>query len=200
MFNSRRRQYDGSNWYWSVNGDPENVFSSASASVVPVSDPNYQAWIADPAFDTGPSRIASFNELYDVLVTQAPAVAAQVGLSWHDAGYLTPDQSYAVLLTHGLEIESTGSPSINGLYAVDDASRSAIGQLDQYYQKFGKFPSGGSTVIVIGPDDAHHEVSETDLANIGEVIGAYAYGVILTRSLLNQNQSASWPARSVSIA
>lgn len=38
--------YNRKNWYWSVAGNPTQVYSSASASYVSVSDTTYAAWCA----------------------------------------------------------------------------------------------------------------------------------------------------------
>lgn len=58
------KPYNPADWYWIVGGDGTKVFSSASGSMVPVSNATYQAWLAD---GTLPTRIASKAELGDVL-------------------------------------------------------------------------------------------------------------------------------------
>ena len=58
------KSYDPKNWYWIVAGSATQVFSSASGSYVPVSDPTYVAWAED---GTRPTNIVSEDELGEVL-------------------------------------------------------------------------------------------------------------------------------------
>ncbi len=62
--------YTASNWYWIVAGSTTQVFSSARAMYVPVTDATYVAWIAAGG---NPTRIASEAELFGVLTDSFPA-------------------------------------------------------------------------------------------------------------------------------
>lgn len=55
------------NHYWFVGGDTTQVYSSASASTVPVSDATYQAWLAN---GPGTSSIDTQTALADYLRLQ----------------------------------------------------------------------------------------------------------------------------------
>lgn len=57
--------YDPRDWYWDVvDHDPARVYASARAAFVAVDDKAYVAWCAAGYI---PTRVASFDELVDVL-------------------------------------------------------------------------------------------------------------------------------------
>jgi hypothetical protein len=58
------KAYDPKDWYWIVNSNEAQVFSSATGNYVLANDATYLAWKAD---GTMPSRIASEAELGEVL-------------------------------------------------------------------------------------------------------------------------------------
>lgn len=65
------KPYIVSNWYWIVGDDETQIYSSAMRGFVPAAtDAGYLAWL-----DEGgrPTRIASLDDLREVLVTQYPA-------------------------------------------------------------------------------------------------------------------------------
>jgi hypothetical protein len=67
--------YNPSNWYWVIGEDNENVFSSSTGKTVSVEDTDYQEWKKKNKY---PSRIASWEELREVLQQQAPDVLTRV--------------------------------------------------------------------------------------------------------------------------
>jgi hypothetical protein len=58
------KTYNPANWYWFVNDNVAQVFSSATGNYVPADDATFAAWKAD---GTMPTRIASEAELGEVL-------------------------------------------------------------------------------------------------------------------------------------
>lgn len=62
--------YNACNWYWTVAGSTTQVFASGRAAYVPVSDATYQTWVTSGGT---PTRIATEQELWDVLAQQCPA-------------------------------------------------------------------------------------------------------------------------------
>ena len=63
-------KYNPANWYWIVAGSEIEVWSSATAGFVPITDAKYSSWV-----DQGntPTRIVSLQELRDVLAAVYPA-------------------------------------------------------------------------------------------------------------------------------
>ena len=66
--------YNPANWYWIVAGSTTQVYSSASASYVLISDTTYQAWRAQ-GLEYQPSRFATEQELIDYLAGRVPHAA-----------------------------------------------------------------------------------------------------------------------------
>lgn len=61
--------YDARDHYWFVGGDEARAWSSARAAYVDVTDKTFAAWRES---GRPPTRIASEEELWDVLAKQAP--------------------------------------------------------------------------------------------------------------------------------
>ena len=127
--------YNAASWYWIVASSATQVYSSAAAAYVPVSDVGYVAWLVA---GNRPSRIASEAELVDVLVGAGLAVT----------GLGTPAQQARALLSAGIAISSTSTPAVNGTYPF------VTGQTDAhiYAELFsisltGAFADGSSTVL-----------------------------------------------------
>lgn len=59
--------YDPSKWYWFVAGDISRAWSSEKASFVPVSDADFEEWVANGNIATA---IDSIESLGDVLAAQ----------------------------------------------------------------------------------------------------------------------------------
>lgn len=76
-----RLAFSPANWYWVVAGSSTQVYSSAQAAYVPVSDATYQAWLASGGIAT---VIAAEQDLMDYLT--ANGVALPAGKTTSDAG------------------------------------------------------------------------------------------------------------------
>jgi hypothetical protein len=61
--------YTPSDWYWIVGADEANVWSSRRAASVPISDPDYVAWLAAGGLTP---RLATMQELFDIMSEQYP--------------------------------------------------------------------------------------------------------------------------------
>lgn len=62
--------YDPSNWYWIVDKATDEVYSSAAADYVPVTDSAYTAWLESGG---KPTPIDTEENLADVFAAQYPA-------------------------------------------------------------------------------------------------------------------------------
>jgi hypothetical protein len=108
-------RYRPADWYWSVSGDIGNVFSSSKAAAVSIDDPDYRAWVEA---GNHPTSIPSFAELFDLLLAQAPAVAARAGAAFARSKLLTPQQRRRYALTGSLRVECASAPEVNGSYGI----------------------------------------------------------------------------------
>jgi hypothetical protein len=116
--------FDPANWYWIVAGSTSRVFSSATGAYVALSDATYQSWLAEGGT---PTRIASEDELVDMLQTRAPNVVAQF-----PAGLL----AYAAAARFAKE---TGGITFNG--AAVQTDRETQAQLSGAYNYVQVAPS-----------------------------------------------------------
>ena len=125
MFNVR-------NWYWIVGGSTTQVYSSASVSYVPMSDPTYNMWISE---GNHPTVIDNEADLSGVFFWQYPQ-------GWYKNTAVT---SANAAITHGITIVSQSTPSLNGIYALDSNSIENITGTELYILTNGTFPEGTET-------------------------------------------------------
>lgn len=71
------RNYRFTDWYWAVNGTPNQVYSSAAVSYVPVTDPTYVQW----AVGGPPTPIPTEQALWDVLSALGMPIPATASVS-----------------------------------------------------------------------------------------------------------------------
>lgn len=103
--------------YWKVAGSTSEVWSLTQDALVPVTDSTYVAWLAAGNMT---SSIVSTSELYDVISLSYPTHLAASAPNLEANGGLTPEQAFTWRKIHGVNIVYTGTPDLDGLYAVDD--------------------------------------------------------------------------------
>lgn len=185
-------QYNPNNWYWEIRGDDTQVFSSTSGTFVAITDPTY---LASGILAT---VIASIPELYDVLVTQAPAAAvlAQSTL----LPDLLPGQQLKVYTKLGLTITSTGSPDVDGTYALDSVTLDQIGSVARDASSGLGLPGGLTTFIYPDITGTPHSMTSTNVVDVYKEMRNYIFALNTTAQTLENGGSAAWPASSVTIA
>ena len=112
---------DPSNWYWLVADDDKHVYSSARASTVATGDKAYKAWLAQ---GNAPTRIASMDELKDVLIA-AGVINVPQTISDRQffqqlaiAGVISQEEALAAVKTGDIPAALSGF-----IAALDDAAR-----------------------------------------------------------------------------
>lgn len=197
--------FNRSNWYWVVENRsaPANVFALSRAAYIANNDPTYVSWLAtkNPTEHHGnyrPTMIVSDGELAQVLfVAGCPnvTITAAAG-STPNWGSLTSALIAPVLLTLGLNVTSTGSPTLNGVYSCSSEVTQAITSIATYIQGNGKFPGGQSTFS--WPDAAgnpHVFSSTVEFLDFSTAVGNYAIEVTVAAT----QPSPTWPANTVTI-
>lgn len=158
--------YNVTNWYWSVAGSVTQVYSSAGAQYVPVTDATYSAWLAAGNRAT---RIINETELQDVFATQYPA-------GWPP----TLAQQAAAAIAAGLAITSTGTPALDGTYSVDEDAQSEIGWVSNYILVNGKFPGGATQYPWIDMANQNHLFQSTqDFQTFATVVADYVAALVI---------------------
>lgn len=115
---------------------------------------------------------------------------------------LTLAQQAATALSAGLAIISSGTPSINGTYAVDPASQSKMGLMYNLIQRAGgaAFPGGLTSlpwpVLVGGTGGVVMFNSVSEFLTVETILGDY----VLALDLIVTTGAGSLPAASITIA
>ena len=107
--------YNPANWYWVVGGSTTQVYSSAEATYVAVTDTTYQAWLAE---GNAPTQIDTDAHLQVVLYRADIAI---------------------------IQIISTSTSAVNGTYRVNQQTKLDITGIVDEIVISGTFPGGGST-------------------------------------------------------
>lgn len=194
--------YRPSDWYWTIPGLSNEVFSSKAADLVSLTDADYTAWLASgnlPSMigaNAGLSTEEAFGELYDVLKQQAPTVAASVSAAWMAAGYLNREQEFDYLNTIGVVVTSTAKPTLSGTYAIDATSQARIQGIALYMQVHSAFPNGSDTLSYPDMAGVPHVFSNTaDFLNFATAVGDY-FTALVTAEL----DGSAWPNNHKTIA
>lgn len=93
--------YNVKNWYWIVAGSTTEVYSSAAAEYVSVTDATYEAWLAAGNI---PTKIDSEESLQGVFSAQYPA-------GWPA---LAIQENAQTALNQGVIITSTSTSALSG--------------------------------------------------------------------------------------
>lgn len=114
-------EYTPANWYWIIADDDKHVYSSARASTVAIGDKAYKTWLA---LGNAPTRIASMDELKDVLIA-AGVINVPQTISDRQffqqlaiAGIISQEEALAAVKTGDIPAALSGF-----IAALDDAAR-----------------------------------------------------------------------------
>lgn len=166
----RKMTYTPASWYWIVAGSTSQVYSSAAVAYIPVTDATYQAWLTAGNF---PTKIATAEELYEVLIVQ-----------W------VPN-----VLNVGINLISTGTPVLNDTYPLDLASQQQITGVATSIAAGRGLPGGGSTFLYQG-----HPFNGANFLNFADAAESYVYNVYQSLGQIVQAGSGSLPSPTVTIA
>lgn len=184
--------YDPTHWYWVVAGSLTEVFSTADAAYVVVTDTNYLAWVAQ---GNQARAINTDGELSWVLVEAGLPWSVVMEVGQTDMGILDAQQIQMVRMVTGVVLTSTGTPAVNGRYAIDSVS---VGYLNGLYVgvKVGDhFPGGTTTFNYPDMSGATHSFTETTFVALALGVRDYLYGL----SQAAKNNTAP-PSNAINIA
>jgi hypothetical protein len=160
--------------YWIVAGDSTRVWSSKNIAYVSVSNAEYLAW---RAIGYIPSTINSTGELLDVL--QA---------NW-----------IPLIFANGIEITSTATPSISGIYSLADKAINQMVAIATGISAGKQLPGGGSTFNYPDLSNSMHAFTAPDFLNFGIAIENYIYSCTQALHSLLNDELASFPQSSITI-
>lgn len=156
--------YNIQNWYWIVGGSTTQVYSSASASYVSVTDTTYEAWVSAgnkaTVIDNETDLAAVFNQSYPQgWYKNAAQIAAQNALA------------------NGLVLTSTGTPSLNATYSLSASSLSQIAEVREDILANGAFSFGGSSFSWADINGTVHTFNVTTFSAFASAVAKYVEAV-----------------------
>lgn len=165
-------QYVPALWYWTVANQPNLVFSAPlSAYVDPATDQGYLDFINA---GNAATSIVSDGELADVLTRAGMSASLIYAAGWADWGGVPPLDRVTVLMAAGLAIVSTGTPTLNATYAIDETMRVRLNTNVSYIQAYGAFPAGAATKDWPDINGTLHTFTTTqDFLNFARAIADY---------------------------
>jgi hypothetical protein len=83
----------------------------------------------------------------------------------------------ATLLAAGLGIVSTGTPSLNGIYACDPLAQADIVAIETSLNAGKGFPGGGTTMNYPDASGAMHSFTEGNFASFASAVRDYVYAL-----------------------
>lgn len=162
-------------------GNVVNVVEWDGAATFPV--PAGQSLVAVGSSAAGPGWIYADGEFSNPVSPPAPSIADQ----------------YAEKLAAGIAITSTGTPSLNATYPIDDKTAILISGLYAGIKGGDGVPGGGSDFVFTDIGNAPHTFTADDFTALAKAIRDYRYALVATKLTLLNNGSADWPAASATI-
>ena len=151
-----------SNWYWYVGDQRDQVYSSALATYVPITNADYIAWTTAGNM---PTMIPSEEILFTTLARLYPA-GTPAGRA----------------LTDGLQITSTVVPELNGTYDISVGSQGTITSIAAAINAGLGLPGGGATFIYTDKNGIPHAWPAAQFTLFAKTVMNYVYAVNLASS------------------
>lgn len=144
------------------------------------------------------------------IAEQFREVAENVQQNWVASGnsfvappapVISPQDQANQLLLGGLQIVSTGTPSLNGTYALDVDSQNILGGISGRLANNLGFPPGNSATLDYGDiAGGVHTFDATSFKHLLVACGDFIYHVNMTLKTKMLGGDAEWPAQPVTIA
>lgn len=147
----------------------------------------------DPGYQVQPGEVA-----FDHLATDVELAAAFPSYTAAKAIAQAPAQ-FDAAVSAGLTITSTGTPALNGTYAVDTAARDVISAVEAGIAGGKGLPGGGSTFNHLDIAGVPHAFDATSFPNFAAAVRDYYYALIQTLVSIKGGHGGTWPSASATI-
>jgi hypothetical protein len=133
----------------------------------------------------------------------------QAYLAWGAAGNTadpvavvqpTADQVLNTHLANGLVLTSTGTPALNGTYALDETSAGQIYQIGLYASQIGTFPSGGTTQAYPDITGVPHTFTIAEFVAFLQAVAVLISAMNNQAAIMAHGGTPVWPAQTATIA
>jgi hypothetical protein len=121
---------------------------------------------------TASGDIEFFDDTPSSVVTGVQEVYAA-----HDPATVPLKTQAQSALTAGLQIASTATPALNGVYAIDPLSQADIVALETSLNAGKSFPGGVATFNYPDMSGAMHAFTETNFTNFAAAVRDYVYAI-----------------------
>jgi hypothetical protein len=166
--------YNPGAWYWIVAGSTTQVWSSQRLQFVPSTDATYAAWLA--AGNTA-TAIDSVQDLAGVMQQQV----------------------LPILQTQGAQIQSSGTPAMNGIYGIDPVSIGQAAAIAADIANGDGLPGGGATFTYTDAFGAHGPLTQSNFLDAYKALKNFVYGCSQTLAANLAGGTASLPAQPLTI-
>jgi hypothetical protein len=183
--------YSADDWYWIVEGDESHVFYSKTGKRVPVTNGKYKEWLER---EGAPSRIGSWEELYDVLEQHAPEALPAAADTMAGTGSLSPKQIRKIKMSGSLDIKFKNIAKLKGKYPIDS------GSVQRYKIILQKMID--DNVQEIGIEDAEgniQKLNQEQFTKLIDTITNYTNSVNFTEAVALTGAEVQWPSAEVEI-
>lgn len=151
------------------------------------------AGLAGLPFSWGPDGLNTA----DPRLTSDQIAAIEAVLAAHNPAKPDPNVAATVLLAGGIAITSTGTPALNGTYAIDPASQAKITAEQLYIATTGKFTNGQTTKAWADIAGALHTFpTPAEFTAFAEAIAAVV-DAVLAAQIAALESGGSWTAPSM---
>jgi hypothetical protein len=166
--------YNPANWYWVVGGTASQVWSSARLQFVSSTDATYQAWLAAGNMATAIDSVA-------------------------DLGMVMQIQVVPLLQSTGVQLQSTGTPAMNGVYAVDPVSIGQAAAIAADLANNDGLPGGGTTFTYTDALGLHGPLTQVNFLNAYKALKNFIYECGQTLATNLAGGQAALPSQPVAI-
>lgn len=110
------------------------------------------------------------------------------------------DTMLAAKLATGVALTSSGTPALNGTYALDAESTAQIYQIGLFAAQFGVFPSGGATQAYPDASGVPHTFSVAQFVAFLRAIAPLVSNLSTQAAMMGQGGTPVWPAQTAVVA
>lgn len=111
----------------------------------------------------------------------------------------SPQQILAGKIAQGIALTSTGTPTLNGIYALDPDSTNQIFQIGLYASQFNAFPSGQSVQPYPDITSQPHNFTVASFVAFLRVVAPLVSQLNTQAAILGAGGQPSWPAQAGTI-
>lgn len=108
----------------------------------------------------------------------------------------TPQQNYAAALASGIQITSTSTPALNGIYSVDAGSQNFVSGIASSIGAGSGLPGGGATFQYLDMTGVPHTFTSSQFLLLAVAVRNYVYLCVIAQAT---GIGGVWPSNAITI-